>query len=306
MIMRRISLFALAASAFMLVAATGALAEDVMARFEGTEQGNRGGQQVTIVVATALANGQRIKLAVPNETPRGAKAPATPAPKKEIMTAVGKLKAGDICKLDVGKEGTLGFVVTSIEPYDAKPGEDTPNGYVFSKTYDKPGKVASTLVVLTKLGVEHQFTIAMKKDEKGVMAQDPDVVAAIGKLQPGNTVWIQQQGKSVLTVIEPYVEPQNGKLGKVGETEIDGHKVPSAEVETDGGKTVTLLVPVNQVGKLFVPDRTIKAELGKVRMGSQVQFRVHEDGDKLWLREITPAPAKPAALPEKKEPPKKK
>ena len=55
--------------------------------------------------------------------------------------------------------------------------------------------------------------------------QDPDVVAAIGKLQSGNSVWIQQQGKSVLTVIELLgVDPQIGKLGKLGETEIDGHK----------------------------------------------------------------------------------
>jgi hypothetical protein len=140
-------------------------------------------------------------------------------------------------------------------------------------------------VVLTKYGVERTLTVAMHKGEKGQEA-DPDLVAAIGKLQEGAPVWIQAQGKT-LNIIEPYVEPQSGKISKFGDTEVDGHKVKSADIETDGGKTVTVLVPGKAAGKAFVPDATVMAEYGKVKAGNEVEFRVHEDGDKLWLREIS-------------------
>ena len=126
-----------------------------------------------------------------------------------------------------------------------KPGEGTAHGYVFSKTFDKTGKVPTTLVVLTKLGVEYQFTIAMKKgEERGTTGAGSGCCCSLsGNCSKGNSVWVQTVSpqSKVITAIEPYVDPQIGKfVGKPGDTtEIDGHKVPSADVEIDGGKKVT-------------------------------------------------------------------
>lgn len=305
MITRRNTFFAMAASVFMLVLASSqAMADDAMARFDGTSQGNG----VMMVSLTIIGpGGSRIRLAVPNEKmTKGAT--GTPQPKKDLAAVIKKLNPGDVVKISAEK-GELGPTLISIDPYDAKPGEDTPNGYVFSKTFDNPGKNPTLTVVLTKFGVEFKFFVATKKDEKGVPVQDPDVLAAIDKLQSGNSVWIQyiqQSGKLILQSIEPYVDPKLGKLGKQADTEVDGHRVPSAEVETDGGKIVTLYVPVKEVGKAFLPDKTVLAQLKKLKMGTQVAYRVHEEGDKLWLREILPAPASAAAKTPMAETPKKR
>ena len=205
----------------------------------------------------------------------------------------------------------LGPTLTSITPYDAKPGEASVNGYVFQKTFEKPsGKSQNTSVSLTKFGKEYRFSVPMKKGEKGELAEDPDILAAIGKLQEGNSVWVKTAG-SKLVIIEPYNDPLLGKLDKLSTTEVNGVKIPSADIQTDDGKTITVLVPGTRRGKMFVVDSAVSAELHKIKPSSAVQFWSHDDGENhVWLREISLAPkasdTPPPAAPTKKETPNKK
>ncbi|HET6250026.1 MAG TPA: hypothetical protein VFE47_20210 [Tepidisphaeraceae bacterium] len=295
---RRIFLAALALSLASISSAfaADAVPMDIIARFDGVSQGSVSGKPVTLIGVTVLSNGKTARVPLPNmEVKKGEK----PMPKKELDDAVRKLAVGQIIRFSVEPNKELGTVLASVDVYDLKPGEDTPKGYVFSQTFDKTvGKTTTTTVVLTKFGVEHTFTVAMRRGENG-QEQDPDVVAAITKLTPGTGVWVQTQGKSVITAIEPYTEPKTGKMGKISETEVDGHKVKSAEIDQDG-KTITVMVPGREVGKAFVQDPIVAGQLGRVRPGAEVQFRVHEDGDKMWLREIEtvkPGPKKPAEKP---------
>ena len=275
---------------------TRASADEVVAKFVGNALQNRGGQQVQVVAVEVLANNRTMQLAIPND--KGRKAGDKPYPRKELFDVVSKLHPGSVVKVDGAVSNDLGPTLTSIEEYETKPGEDTPNGYVFSKTFEKPGRVPQTTVILTKFGKEITVVVPTHRNEKGETELDPQIMDSLGKLSEGNSVWALMQGTK-LAAIEPYSDPQVGKLVKIGDTEVDGNKVPSAEVEMDGGKTVTLLVPVHASGKAFTPDVAVNAQLHKVRLNSDVSFRTHEDGDKLWLREILPAPKAPAAPPER-------
>jgi hypothetical protein len=278
--------------ALALAGSQSAWAEDMVVRFEGTSTGNAKGHAVAILLASQPGkSGGTAKIFVPNQDLKAMK----PTPRTELDGVIKKLTVGQIIKISVDDTKEYGLALTSIMPYDAKPGEDTPNGYVFSKSF--PGKKDGTLgaIILTKFGVEYSFGVAMRKDEKGAQVQDPDVIAAINGLKEDSGVWVQLAGKNIVA-IEPYTAPLTGKVGKLLEADVDGHKVKSAEIETDGGKTVTIYVPGKEVGKSFVPDSLVLAQLNKVKAGSSVEFRVHEDGDKMWLREITAVKAaKPAA-----------
>ncbi|HZL35012.1 MAG TPA: hypothetical protein VFC78_06865 [Tepidisphaeraceae bacterium] len=270
-------------SAFAFSPARG-LAEDVVARYAGTAQGNSHGHAVMMLRVTTMG-GSVVSVPIPN----GDAKKATPTPSKDVMDMLKAMKRGTLVKISVEKDEKLGMQLQSVDEYKPQPGEDTPNGYVFSKTIDKPaGKTTNTIVVLTKFGQPFPFTVPLKKGDGGVMAPDPELMDTITKLQADSPVWAQHKGNQLLA-IEPYTEPQLGKVTKMGETEVDGHKVRSAEVDQDG-KVTTLLVPGKALGKRWVPDSLVLAQLAHVRAGAMVAFRTREDGDKVWLREIGPAP----------------
>ena len=275
-------------------------ADDVIARYVGTTPGTASGHKVLMLGVTVVSNGKNARIPIPNEDPKKI---GDAVPKADLDTAIKKLTVGQVVKISIDPANKdYGPCLSTIEPYDTKPGEDTPNGYVFSKTFPGPNDTIKA-VVLTKFGVEYSFTIGTVKDEKGAQVQDPDLVAAVGKLSPDAGVWVQTVGKKIVA-IEPYAEPQTGKVTKLIDADVNGHKVKSAEIDGDDGKPVTVYVPGKEVGKAFVPDNLVLAQLAKVKVGSQVEFRAHEDGDKLWLREISAVKAgakKPAeAMPAKK------
>lgn len=276
-----------------LVLATGhcqAAPENFVAIYQGTTSGISAGHQVTKVAVIVLPNKLDALLPEAMEEGKG-KTPAKTLP--ALDNAVKKLQQGDYVKIGVDRTN-LGITLMSIERYDPKPGEMSDGGYIFSKTKEKMrGGTTLTTIVLTKFGKEFEFAIPLVKGDKpGEMVQDPEIVKAIGALQEGSSVWAQTTGGTSnpkIVAIEPYTDPQVGKLLKIKETEIDGHRVPQAQVDNEG-KEISLLVPGKVVGKMFVPDRAINAELYKLRPGAQIEFRAHDDGGNLWLREIGIAP----------------
>ena len=263
-------------------------------RFLSMNSGVTNGRRHMIVRAE-IPGGGAVQVAVPNQDENR---PALD-PRKELMDTLKSLKAGDLIKVKLEPAGQMRFIQT-VEPYEMKPGEDTPNGYVFESSYDQTnGRNKFPVVELSKFGRRIVLTIATKKNEKGETEPDPDIVAAVNLLQPGDSVWAQSNGKA-LTAIDHYKDPTQGKLLKLGETEVDGHKIKSADVDQDG-KTVTLLVPGKTTGKNWVPDATVLRELQRIRPNTVVAYRVREDGDHLWLREIMPAPKPPPAAGDQKK-----
>ncbi|MDB5353999.1 MAG: hypothetical protein JWN24_452 [Phycisphaerales bacterium] len=284
---RRMSLAVIVAGLCMLSPTFGKV-EETIAKFGGVAKGNAAGHQAYTVTALAL-NGKQLALVIPNVDDK--KTP--PVPNDEIYNVAKGLKSGDWIKVSFEAMPPV-LMIKTIEMYTLKPGEDTPNGYVFQSATDKEvGKAKNTFVTVSKFGQEIVFPIATRKGEKGGTEPEPDLQTAANGFKEGDPVWIQLQGKT-LVAIEPYKDPQSGKLVKVSETEIDDHKTPSAEVDQDG-KTITLLVPGKANGKAWTVDSKIAGEVKKLKPGAAVLFRTHEEGDKIWIREITLAPKAPAA-----------
>ncbi|HWE04362.1 MAG TPA: hypothetical protein VG326_18300 [Tepidisphaeraceae bacterium] len=284
---------------------------DVVAQYVGSRpnQTVKGHSGITVVGLKIIhsATTSEIKgVAIPNDEPKKGE---TAKPKKEVDDAVKKLKEGEYVKAGYG-ESTLGPTLYSIEPYDLKPGEDTKNGYVFSKTFEKG---AGKTVIFTKFGVEYPFAVPTRRGEKGVMELDPDIAAAVDKLTEGSSYWVQTGPGKKLVAIEPYTDPQIGKLLKLKEKDPEGHRTLEADIEMDGGKTITVKVPSKTVGTATVFDTVVSGELRSMHANSMVEFRTHDDGGNTLLREIQAAPknvdkkpaeaAKPDAT--KKEPAKK-
>jgi hypothetical protein len=255
-------------------------------RYRGMTQGAINGHRY-IIVQAEVPGGRAVQLAIPNaDENRNA---ANPIP--ELRDTFKSLKPGDLIRVTLQASSPMPLVRV-VEPYEARPGEETPNGFVFKSSYEQPaGKLKTTMVELTKLGQQITVAVPTRRNEKGEMESDPDILAAVGLLKEGDAVWAQINGKT-LVAIDLYKDPETGKLLKLGETDIDGHKVRSAEVDQNG-KSITLLVPTRQSGRNFTPDVNVLRELQRLRPSTMVEFRTHEDGDKLWLREIQPAPKAP-------------
>jgi hypothetical protein len=259
--------------------------ETVVARFVRAQRGAVNGKPHLMVVAEA-AGGQTVQVAVPNAD----EGRAYFDPSRGMADAIEELKQGDLVQLTLepSRNGPRNLVLRSVKPYELKPGEDTPNGYVFKGSDEKDyGSRKVTIVQLEKLGQKLTVAIPEKKAEKGTSKPDPELLSAVNELKEGDPVWAELSGKT-LVAIEPYTEPQQGKLLKFSEIEVDGHKVRSAEIDEDG-KSVTALVPGKASGRAWTPDLTVMRQLARVRPGSMIQFRAKEDGDKIWLRSIEPA-----------------
>jgi len=283
----------------VLLLAIGAQAQEKQAdegvlRFRGTTSGLVNGRR-HMIMAAEIPGGRAVQVAVPNQDENR----PVLNPRKELADTLSSLKPGDLVKVTL-EPGRVMPLLQSVEAYDLKPGEDTPNGYVFKSSYDQgTGRNKFPVVELTKFGRSIILAIATRKNDKGETEPDPEIVAQVNLMKEGDPVWAQMNGK-YLTAIDLYKDPTQGKLLKLGETEVDGHKIKSADVDQDG-KTVTLLVPGKAAGKNWVPDSNVLRELQRLRPNTMVEYRAKEDGDKLWLREITAAPKPPAAPAEQKK-----
>lgn len=267
----------------------------------GTPHGPR-----VLLSGVAVVNGRTVQL--PLQVANDAK--PQDGPKKELQSSVEGLKRGDYIEvtLETDKNGTIS--VTKIEPYTLKPGEDSPNGFVFHETYDKTeGSKTNHMVKLSKFGQEVLAIIPTHKDDTGALVPDADVTAAAGKLKDGDVAWAQlAPGRMPLvTGLGPWSDPQTGKLVKVETQEEDGQKHDVVQIDKDG-TPVTLLVPGSLEGKKWVSDYKVLSAVKRLRPGSQVQYMAFENsGGKLVLHEIeaakpqaktasgTGTPAKPAA-----------
>ncbi|MDB5175012.1 MAG: hypothetical protein JWN51_3785, partial [Phycisphaerales bacterium] len=186
---RRIWLAAVVAGLCMLSPALGK-EEEIVAKFGGMSKGMAGGHQAYTVTALAL-NGKQVALVVPNTDDK------KPVPKEEIYGVAKGLKAGDWIKVSFESMPPV-LMIKSLEMYTLKPGEDTPNGYVFRNATDKEvGKNKSTFVNVTKFGQEITFPVATRKSEKGATEPEPELQAAANGFKEGDSVWVQLQGKTL-------------------------------------------------------------------------------------------------------------
>jgi len=210
------------------------------------------------------------------------------------------LQKGDAIKIELDDSKPKPFV-TYLRKYDLKPGEENPKTYVFEITMEKgEGRQTYNAVVLSKFDQMTTCAIPQKKGKEGQPEPDPEMMAMVSKLNRGDLVEAEiREARPVpmLVHIDRFAPPHTGKFLKLAEEEVDGQKTSAVEIEREG-KTVKALVPGKLQSKKWVPDAKVLAAARKLKPDAEVVYRAREDGDKLWLKEIEPAPKQQA---EKKE-----
>jgi hypothetical protein len=205
---------------------------------------------------------------------------------------INALHKGDAIKIEFDDSKPAPFV-TYVKKYDLKPGEENPKTYVFEITMEKgEGRQAYNAVVLSKFDQMTTCAIPQKKGKEGQPEPDPEMMAMVSKLNRGDLVEAEmRESRPVPTLvhIDRYAPPQTGKFVKLGEEEVDGQKTPAVELEREG-KTVKALVAGKLVSKKWVPDAKVMAAARKLKPDAEVVYRAREDGGKVWLKEIEPAP----------------
>lgn len=290
---RFIRLFAALTILGLAVSAFGqAQDETTVAKFRSASRSMLNGRTY-LVVSVEGPGGQVARVAIPNKGGNRVQYD----PDNHLADAVQDLKPGDLVEISV-EMPRLGrpAMLRSIKPYELKPGEDQPNGYVFAGTDEQQsGSSTQTIVELTKLGQKIKVSVARTKSAAGAYEADPKIVSDLSQFKEGDSVFAEISGGTLIT-IEPYTDPQFGKLIKIDETEVDGHKVKTAHIDQDG-KTIDAMVPGKANGRAWSPDTMITRQLSRLKPGEQVQFRTKDDSGKSWIRSIEPAPKNAAETP---------
>ncbi|HEY8668323.1 MAG TPA: hypothetical protein VIL86_16860 [Tepidisphaeraceae bacterium] len=265
-------------------------------RFVSAHKGSFMGKDALLLTVAPPAGGKTFEIAVPNDPPMGGYNPSPAAAR-----VVKDLKSNDLIQVRTEKMGAIPSL-TQIDPYRLKPGEDTPRGFLFIESKEeKVGGQDVTVVVLEKFGQQATVVVSAKKGADGKMAPDSALMDAINGLKRDDVVnaEVKTGGRNATLIsIEPYVEPLHGEFVKSTQTEVDGKKMPAIEIKgTD--KTDTILVPgVDKQGK-WITDAKILDLVKHFKTGQTVDYRVKEEGEKLWLKEISPS-APHAEITEKK------
>jgi hypothetical protein len=245
------------------------------------------GKPVMVVAVEPIEGGRPVELAVPNRDQNSNKVDPIP----QVAEAVRTSKAGDVLKIELDDAKPRPWL-RYAKPYKLKPGEDDPRAYTFQNSFRKEeGHSTYTAVVLSRYDEPLTVAVQQKKDKEGDMVSDGQVLDLLQKLKTGELVEAdirREGGRAVLTSLERYAAPQNGKFVKSTEVEVEGQKAPAVELER-GGKAVTAVVVGKTQGKRWAPDAKVMAAVKKLKPDAEVTFRCRDDDGKLWLKEIEPA-----------------
>jgi len=279
--------------AVVLVMATLAMAADsgkpdtaasLVMRFTGTHRGAFFGSPALILDVVSPLTGRHVDVAVPNDPPMG---PYHPSP--AAMKWLDTIKLNDLVDIKFTIESG-GNCIQSLSLYKAKPGEDAPNGFIFSESKQETVSGHDVMsVVLQKFGQSSTVSVAAKPGENGKPQPDPALVSTIATLKSGDVVTaeVRASGSSpTLLSIELYTEPLKGEFVKVTDSDIDGVKYPAIEIKTATGNDTILLPGIPKNGK-WEADPKMLAKARDLRAGKAVDYRVKQDNGKTYLKDIT-------------------
>lgn len=277
----------------MLACAAPLRADDGMVvRFKNAAKLRVGGKDHLVVIADEPKGAHPVRLVVPNKDEAGKFDPV-----EDQAAIVQHLQSGDLLEAAWQTHEQVNLL-SSIARYTPKPGELTPHGYLFEGTEPVKDNPADLVVILRKLGLTTRATIPAPPDSSGHAQPDPAIATVIAKLTEGNSVWValSDDKEPKLLVIMPYAEPQRGKLLKVEPIEIDGKKGMSVQIDF-ASTTLVALIPGSVENGDWKSDARLLASVRRCKPGNDVLFRVQDQDDKKWLREIDPVPQPVAARP---------
>jgi hypothetical protein len=221
-----------------------------------------------------------VRLVIANSDPAGPYAPV--ADQAQLIQG---LKPGDLIQASWDAVGTVN-TVSALARYTPKPGELTPNGYVFVKSEPKANS-DDLSIVLNKLGDITNASVIAEKDAKGEAHREPAIDVTVGALKEGDSVWVDLATGPTPTIIAilPYSDPVSGKLVKIDTTDLDGQRVATVEIDA-GGKPLSAVIPGKLVSGKWVASSRISLAAHRCKTGGTVFYRIQQDGATTWLRDI--------------------
>jgi hypothetical protein len=243
-----------------------------------------------LVLLGTLPHGRVVRLLVANTDPKG---PFDPVGDQNQLIA--SLKAGDLVQASWDTADGVN-TISAIAPYTPKPGELTPNGYVYVHSEPKSEKSPDLVVTLDKLGEVTKWAVPAAKDDNGETARDPGIDQTLGNLHEGDSVWadISPGSSPTLVALLAYAELVSGKLVKTEVLDVSGHKQPAVQIDQNG-TVMEAEVPGSMKNGKWAVDLRIMSEVRRCKVGEAVLFRVQLVEADNWLREIVPVPPAPVA-----------
>lgn len=258
-------------------------ADEQVYRFSSSRRMNVQGHDHLVVVAENPKTRHPVRLIIPNTDA------VRYDPNPAMSELVKRLEAGVLITAAVTAEDGVA-TLNSLSVYTPKPGEDSPNGYVFVSSTPKDD-THELLVTLSKFGQTEQVRVAPEAEDHGTPQPDERVAGELHQVKAGDVVWIHlQPGKApALLEIVPWTEPRQGKLLKVVPAQVEDNNGYAVEIE-DAGQTLRCLVPGRMQNKRWVTDQRLLSDARKLRAKSDVLFRVRQAGSATYLLEINPVP----------------
>lgn len=274
----------------LATAEAAAAGEGKVYKFVSARKLSSNGRDHLIVIVQPPSGGQSIRLVVPNQERDRY------SPKKEDADLVNGMQPGQFLQATTTKvDGVL--TVDSIASWSPRPGEDTPHGYIYMTSGASDKSPGDLQVSLMKYGEPVVALVGKEPGADGQAASDPVVVAELKLVQGGDVVWADLlPGKTpIVAAIVPWSEAQHGKLMRVGPADVDGERGFAAEIATES-KPVTAWIPLIWQNGRRVADPRLLAEARAIGNGTEVLFRVRDDGGKTWLLEIQRPPKAPTPV----------
>jgi hypothetical protein len=256
-------------------------------KFLSARKLSAGGRDHLVVVVQPPAGGPSIRLVVPNDDQDRY------SPKKQDADILNGMQAGQFVQAQTEKKDAM-ITIVSIAAWSPRPGEETPHGYVYLTSNPSGKNPADLEIALTKFGEGVNLIVPGEPGPDGVPAPNQMIAAELKQVQQGDVVWADiPPGKTqTLAAIAPWSEPRHGKLMRVSPADVDGERGFAAEIATEA-KPVTALIPLTLQSGRHAADPRLLAEARKAGNGTEVLFRVREDGEKTWLLEIERPPKQP-------------
>ena len=274
--------------------------DPIVIRFQGAQKGKHMGQEVMMVSGVEVLSGRPRTFAVENEKPQDKNKMPKYEPRPQVKEGVEKVKPGEYLRVELKGHREQVPWIEKAEPYIAQPGEDEPGTFIMFQAFEEEKNGTKMYaIVLRKFGGQIDCFAPMVKEGKDLVP-DPEIVKVASAIKERSLVEAtvgQSKGQRVVTSLDPYQAPKQGKFTKLVESDVDGNKGQAVELDHDG-KPVTLPIPGKSVNGKWVTDNDLLADARKLKPGAAVVFKTRDVGDKSYVRLLAPAPKESA----KKEP----
>ncbi|HEY8667723.1 MAG TPA: hypothetical protein VIL86_13740 [Tepidisphaeraceae bacterium] len=251
-------------------------------RFGGAKKTAVAGKDTMVLTVTpaAAGEGKRLNIVVPNDPPTGPYHPDA-----TMMATISILKNGEVLMLRYDERGGQ-KTLTQLSPYQLKPGEDSPKGYVFSGMKEEAaGDQTVVTVKFIKLG---QTTTAIIPNKKygNKMAPVKATMELVQKLRSGDVVEVDfQKGddKNTIQKIELYIPWTAGELVKFTETDVPGQR--GLQVKS-GDKAETIILAGTMQGDSWKTNERLAKIADKLKPGRMIEYRLVEQEGKKYVKDL--------------------